>query len=892
MKKTLLLLLFTAASYGQAVFDEGIQIKNNTTDNTATKVNVQSTDGTINTISKADLVNVVEVNDVPSLPLVGEVGKIYVVKNVNKIYRWNGTFYQELAVTDISGKLDKNTPITAATKTKITYDAKGLVTAGGDLLASDIPTISQSQVANLTTDLATKVDKIAGKELSTEDYTTAEKTKLSGIQAGATANSTDAQLRDRTTHTGTQAISTVTGLQTALDGKVDKAAGERLINASEITKLSNQSGTNTGDQTLSGLGGVASNTAIMGATNTKITYDSKGLVISGTSLIASDVPTLNQNTTGTASTITGNIAESQVTNLVSDLAGKQNSLNGGTGIVKSTAGTISYLTDNSTNWNTAFGWGNHAGLYPTYNGTGATGIWPISISGNSTTASNLTGTLSSSGNNPDTVKTNGLTYFANATNSPANYFQALTMGGSDYSQIGVSSGNDLFFRFNTNNTPTGWRKVLHENNYNNYSPTLSGGGATGTWGISISGDSNSIGGFSSTNILKWIGTGITNASSVPSNSIGYTSSATNMPNATNSWLQTYNINASDYAQIAYNYGNTTGMFYRQVNSGVPLNWDRVITASQLGSNAYNSNTYLPIYGYSSVSANTFLSPGIYSNEAVGGSFPYSPIIVNRISGTGSQINVDYYTGYMRVRGIQTDGSFTPWREMWHNGNFNPSNYLPLTGGTLSGALNGTTAAFTDKISNTSGGINFKGANVSSNTIENLFAQAAVNIGDNSRLLFGTSNADVRAILQATDGRGAARTFTINAFGGEVSVGTSGVNSLMVHGNLRYSGSLSQVSDIRVKKNIRPLNNSLDKITKINCYTYDRTDDGSRDQMGVIAQELEKIYPELITTGKYGEIEDFKTVNYSGLVPALIEAVKEQQKTIDKLNSRIEILEGR
>ncbi len=48
----------------------------------------------------------------------------------------------------------------------------------------------------------------------------AMKTKLDGIATGATANATDAQLRDRTTHTGTQAISTVTGLQTALDGKI------------------------------------------------------------------------------------------------------------------------------------------------------------------------------------------------------------------------------------------------------------------------------------------------------------------------------------------------------------------------------------------------------------------------------------------------------------------------------------------------------------------------------------------------------------------------------------------------------------------------------------------------------------------------------------------------
>ena len=107
MKKILLLLLLATFSIQAQTLQTptygNVKLKNNTTDNSATKVNVQSTDGTINTISKSDLVNVVEVNGVPTLPLVGEVGKIYVVKNVNKIYRWNGTFYQELAGSDISG---------------------------------------------------------------------------------------------------------------------------------------------------------------------------------------------------------------------------------------------------------------------------------------------------------------------------------------------------------------------------------------------------------------------------------------------------------------------------------------------------------------------------------------------------------------------------------------------------------------------------------------------------------------------------------------------------------------------------------------------------------------------------------------------------------------------
>lgn len=57
---------------------------------------------------------------------------------------------------------------------------------------------------------------------------TTDKIKLDGIQAGATANATDAQLRDRATHTGTQAMSTVEGLETALDGKVGKQTGYGL----------------------------------------------------------------------------------------------------------------------------------------------------------------------------------------------------------------------------------------------------------------------------------------------------------------------------------------------------------------------------------------------------------------------------------------------------------------------------------------------------------------------------------------------------------------------------------------------------------------------------------------------------------------------------------------
>jgi len=62
-------------------------------------------------------------------------------------------------------------------------------------------------------------------------------------------------------------------------------------------------------------------------------------------------------------------------------------------------------------------------------------------------------------------------------------------------------------------------------------------------------------------------------------------------------------------------------------------------------------------------------------------------------------------------------------------------------------------------------------------------------------------------------------------------------------------------------------------------------DGS--QLGVIAQDVEKIVPELVQTGSDG----LKSVDYIKMIPLLIEAIKEQQKQIDELKSQINTLTG-
>ena len=99
----------------------------------------------------------------------------------------------------------------------------------------------------VTSDTGTDATIPSGSTTNASLMLPADKSKLDGVQAGATANSTDAQLRDRTTHTGSQAISTVTGLQTALDGK--QPTGDYATNTALTNGLATKENTITAGTT-------------------------------------------------------------------------------------------------------------------------------------------------------------------------------------------------------------------------------------------------------------------------------------------------------------------------------------------------------------------------------------------------------------------------------------------------------------------------------------------------------------------------------------------------------------------------------------------------------------------------------------------------------------------
>ena len=110
-----------------------------------------------------------------------------------------------------------------------------------------------------------------------------------------------------------------------------------------------------------------------------------------------------------------------------------------------------------------------------------------------------------------------------------------------------------------------------------------------------------------------------------------------------------------------------------------------------------------------------------------------------------------------------------------------------------------------------------------------------------------------------------------------------------NGDVTITGALTENSDARLKKNIIPLSSSLPSLMAISGYTYDWKDESrsKAKQIGLLAQEVQTYYPELVRTDDKGTL----SVNYSGMVPILVEGMKEQQSIIDNQKSAIEQLQS-
>ena len=115
-------------------------------------------------------------------------------------------------------------------------------------------------------------------------------------------------------------------------------------------------------------------------------------------------------------------------------------------------------------------------------------------------------------------------------------------------------------------------------------------------------------------------------------------------------------------------------------------------------------------------------------------------------------------------------------------------------------------------------------------------------------------------------------------------GIGSITNLTVSGNAYITGittstDFNSLSDISLKTNVNTICDPLEKVMQIRGVTFDWREN-QRSSAGVIAQEIEKILPELVNG------EEIKTVNYNGLIGLLIECVKKQQEEINELKGRL------
>jgi len=144
--------------------------------------------------------------------------------------------------------------------------------------------------------------------------------------------------------------------------------------------------------------------------------------------------------------------------------------------------------------------------------------------------------------------------------------------------------------------------------------------------------------------------------------------------------------------------------------------------------------------------------------------------------------------------------------------------------------------------------------------------------------FGTNNTNSRVSITSTGALKSTISLAVGAITPSTTVGRIDASNDVV---------AFSTSDIRLKNNIKSIDKALDKVNSIQGVEFDWVEKeevhgNSGHDIGVIAQEIEKILPDVVTTRDNG----YKAVKYEKIVPLLIEAIKELSKQVEGLKRLI------
>jgi hypothetical protein len=845
--------------------------------------------------------DVIEVANFASLPTSGEIGKIYITLDNNKIYRWGGSTYVEIAANNavwgaITGTLSNQTDLQNALNLKadktITITPNAPLTGGGDLSANRSISINQSGASSdgflSSTDWNTFNNKQATLVSGTNIKTLEGQSLLgsgnidlskSDVGLGNVDNTSDAN----------KPISSAT--QTALDLKAN-ISGQVFTGAISATNLS---GTNTGDQDLSGL-----------VPNTRT------LTINGTTfdLSANRSWTIN----ALPSMFEFNETDKTMWNNGKANIGTNTSFGDGA-LIGSSAGTD----------NTAIGY--RALFSNSFQGASITAIGSLALTSN-TTGSNNTAignnalvSNSTGSNNISIGQQSGQTY-QNISTSIFIGNQTAASGENQTNQIVIGHGatghgSNTVTLGNGSITTTVLRANVGIGNVNPNSPLdiLSNVSARGLNIRNRSSDDLANIMFSTNNgsadnaaigwvtgRLRFMSGGSGDASerlSILTNGnvgIGTTSPLNKLHITSNSGSGNPTLGVSSGSLFLSGDNNLYGLF-QGVNTTTGDSWFQVMR-----------NDSAVAYNLLLQPAGGNISIGTATADAklrVSGLFNGTQAIFGNVNGRGLEISTSLAAGtneagsVLNARGagsgtmiFQTEGS--------------ERMRITSTGNVGIGTTSPTTILDIGTQANQSIGIKTANSNYAFYGGFNDFALIGVNRNPSTGVSVDTSKASASIALNGVNGDSSIRFETSNVnnsvpsermritSAGNVGIGTTSPSyTLHVNGSVAGTSAYVNLSDKRYKKDILPIENALDKILALNGVTFnwdkEATDMNLDDNnhIGLLAQDVEEILPQAVTTGM--DENETKSVAYTDIVPVLIEAIKEQNEVLMQLKAEIDLL---
>ena len=326
------------------------------------------------------------------------------------------------------------------------------------------------------------------------------------------------------------------------------------------------------------------------------------------------------------------------------------------------------------------------------------------------------------------------------------------------------------------------------------------------------------------------------------------------------------------------------------NDGYATTFGGSVTATSLVKSGGTSSQFLKADG--SVDTNAYITSSSVGNGTItvaagtgmsgGGSFSVNQSGNTTVTLTNSgvtAINLGVITG--GGSGFSSVGSLT--------GSVNMQFSNPLTAGiTTPNALtvdlmtqSGLTAGTYNNVT-----VSTKGIVTAASNVSYLTSAVTSLTGTSNQVIASASTGSVTLSLPQSINTGASVQF------GSLGIGTAASG---VAGEIRATDNITAyyTSDERLKTNVRPIENALDKVSQLDGVIYDWNDtykkdhgdvDGyfvRADNSGVIAQQVEKVFPNVVADRADG----FKAVRYELLVPLLIEAIKDLKAEIEALKAQ-------